>query len=247
MRDRTAVPRQTLTGSDGVRTSSFPRRPAPTSFLVIASAFVCLHVTGGLVPAAAVAGPPPQTPGMHLRSSALLGIGIGIVSQSQTQRFWVRDTHHYTSPWFEGSHRKMVPFGCTRAPYYDPDPGCAHGNGFHHGIDIAMPCGNPLYAGARARVVDPASAGSLGPAYGPHAFRLRIEPLDEEPRDIVIGHVRQVFVQPGDVVKPGQLIAKASDAGAPDGCHLHFEVRPRGGDYTSALSPYQLLGLQRAG
>jgi murein DD-endopeptidase MepM/ murein hydrolase activator NlpD len=160
------------------------------------------------------------------------------------QRFWVHDKHRYTSPWYAGARRKMVAFGCTRAPYYDPDPRCSKEHGYHHGLDLAMPCGTPLYAALRTRVVDPESAGSLGSAYGPWAFRLRSGRFH---KDFVIGHVRHVFVDPGDVVARGTLIARASNAGAPDGCHLHFEARPRAGGYQSAVAPYRFLRLEREG
>jgi murein DD-endopeptidase MepM/ murein hydrolase activator NlpD len=136
----------------------------------------------------------------------------------------------------------MVAFGCTRAPYYDPDPRCTKRHGYHHGLDLAMPCGTTLYAAYRTRVVDPSSSGSLGSAYGPWAFRLRSARFH---KDFVIGHVRRVFVEPGDLVARGQRIARASDAGAPDGCHLHIEVRPVGGGYQSAVRPYRFLGLAR--
>ena len=86
-----------------------------------------------------------------------------------------------------------------------------------------MKCGTPLYAGRRGRVVNPRSAGALGPAYGAKAFRIRNAKLG---KDIVIGHVRNVFVRPGDRVRKGQRIARAGKNAAPDGCHLHFEVRP---------------------
>ena len=59
-------------------------------------------------------------------------------------RFFTTDRTRYTSPWFGGEHRIMVPFGCTSAPYYSPDSRCADGHGFHHGIDIAMRCGTRL-------------------------------------------------------------------------------------------------------
>ena len=39
--------------------------------------------------------------------------------------FYTKDKRHYTSPWFNGAHRIMIPFGCTRAPYYSPEPRCA--------------------------------------------------------------------------------------------------------------------------
>ncbi len=134
----------------------------------------------------------------------------------------------------------MINFGCTRAPYYDPDPRCTNERGFHHGIDIAMPCGTRLFAGLRGRVVDPSSSGALGASYGAKAFRIRNQRHDV---DIVIAHVRRVYVAPGDRVRRGQLIARASDAGAPDGCHLHFEVRPKRAGYTAAVRPHDYLGL----
>ena len=132
----------------------------------------------------------------------------------------------------------MIGFGCTRAPYYTHDPRCPGREGFHHGIDVAMPCGTPLFAAVRGVVIDPSSHGSPGAAYGPHAFRIRTGHVD-----ILIGHVRTVYVGPGDRVRPGLRIALASDAGAPDGCHLHFEVRPAGIGYTSAVDPARWLRL----
>lgn len=161
---------------------------------------------------------------------------------SGVQRFWVNDKHRYTSPWYAGGHRKMVNFGCTPAPYYSPDPRCARNRGFHHGLDMAMRCGTRLFAGFRGWVVEPSSRGSLGSAYGSHAFRIRNHDKDV---DVVIGHVRRVYVDPGDRVRRGHLIASASDAGAPDGCHLHFEVRPIRGGHQSAVRPHDYLGLSR--
>ena len=40
--------------------------------------------------------------------------------------FYTDDKTWYSSPWFGGKHRIMIPFGCTEAPYYSPDPRC-HG------------------------------------------------------------------------------------------------------------------------
>ena len=136
----------------------------------------------------------------------------------------------------------MINFGCTRAPYYDPDPRCHKNRGFHHGLDLAMPCGTRLFAGFRGWVVRPSSAGSLGASYGRKAFRIRNH---RKGVDVVIGHVRRVYVEPGDRVHRGDLIARANDAGAPDGCHLHFEVRPIGGGYQSARRPHEYLRLRR--
>ncbi|MBA2533341.1 MAG: M23 family metallopeptidase [Nocardioidaceae bacterium] len=162
---------------------------------------------------------------------------------SVTRRFWVRDKHRYTSPWYAGAHRKMIAFGCTRAPYYPPSSRCSRDRGFHHGLDLAMPCGTRLFAGMGGVVLRPSAPGSLGSAYGRKAFRIRNH---RHQVDIVIGHVRRVYVAPGERVRRGQLIARASDAAAPDGCHLHFEIRPAGGSYTDAVRPTDYLRLQRS-
>src|SRR5262245_30413505 len=153
--------------------------------------------------------------------------------------FYTHDRTWYTSPWFGGKHRIMIPFGCTRAPYYSPDPRCTTADGrqrgFHHGIDIAMACGTKLFAARRATVVDPVA---LGPAYGTTPLLLHTDRWD-----LVIGHVRKRFVAPGDVVRRGELIALSSDNGAPDGCHLHFEKRAPGGGLDTATFPKGLLDL----
>ena len=154
-------------------------------------------------------------------------------------RFYTDDHRWYSSPWFAGRHQVMVPFGCTAAPYYDPDPTCPGGHGKHHGIDVAMPCGTPLLAGRAATVLD---HSALGPAYGVNPVLLRVGD-----QDVVIGHTVHVFVQPGDHVAAGDRFALAGDSGAPDGCHLHFEVRPAGADYTDAVDPHSLLDLTVAG
>jgi hypothetical protein len=170
--------------------------------------------------------------------AALLG-GTTPAAHAKDPRwdFWTDDKTFYASPWFAGAHRIMVPYGCTEAPYYAHDPRCPGEQGFHHGIDIAMPCGTPLYAGKRVRVLD---HSSLGPAYGENPVLLRNRKLGW---DLVIGHTRKVFVAPGDRVRRGEIFARANDSGAPDGCHLHFEVRAIGGGLDTARWPRPLLGL----
>ncbi len=101
-----------------------------------------------------------------------------------------------------------------------------------------MKCGTPLYARKRGWV---ASNDALGPAYGENPLRLRN--YDEE-WDVVIGHTRKVFVEPGDRIRKGQKLALASDDAAPDGCHLHFEKRALDGELSSAVKPRKLLRLK---
>jgi murein DD-endopeptidase MepM/ murein hydrolase activator NlpD len=132
----------------------------------------------------------------------------------------------------------MIGFGCTVAPYYDHDSRCPGRQGFHHGIDVAMACGTPLTSDVRGVVLSPTAPRSPGPAYGVNPFRIHTGDVD-----ILIGHTRQVFVRPGQQVRPGQRIALSSDSGAPDGCHLHFEVRRHGHGLDGAINPAALLKL----
>ena len=148
-------------------------------------------------------------------------------------RFFGNDRRPHTSPWYAGPARVMIPFGCTEAPYYSPDPSCRDGQGFHHGIDVALPCGTPLRAGRAATAL---AHGALGPAYGVNPVLLRVDGFD-----VVIGHTRRVLVEPDDRVRRGAVFARVSDSGAPDGCHLHFEVRRPGGGVSAAVDPGPLL------
>ena len=153
-------------------------------------------------------------------------------------RFYTDDTAWHTSPWFEGAHRVMIGYGCNASPWYAHDSRCPGREGFHHGIDVAMPCGTPLLSAVDGVVLDPSSPGAPGAAYGVHPFRIR-----SGDHDILIGHTIHVLVRPGDRVHPGQRIALAGDSGAPDGCHLHFEVRRAGGGLSTAVDPAPFLRL----
>lgn len=211
--------------------------------VVSASAVAIAGPGSGGEPDARSRAGPEASPGAGSEAGPEAGSEAGSDAPADAgRRFWVKDKARYSSAWYRGAHRRMINYGCTRAPYYAADPQCAKQRGFHHGVDIAMRCGTPLYAAVRGRVVRPRSAGALGAAYGAHAFRLRNPGLD---RDIVIGHTRRVFVRPGDRVRAGQRIARASDQGAPDGCHLHLEVRPTGAGYLSAVDPERLLRATR--
>lgn len=148
------------------------------------------------------------------------------------QKALVEPVVHLTSPWFQGTRFVGINYGCNPTPYYPPDRRCSNGQGFHHGVDISMPEGDPIYSNVSGFI----ASGSPGSAYGEKAFRLRTKKYD-----IVIGHASRTFVKAGDRVTPGQLLAYASDSGTPDGYHLHFEVRPVGRGYTSAVNPMGVL------
>jgi murein DD-endopeptidase MepM/ murein hydrolase activator NlpD len=158
-------------------------------------------------------------------------------------RFFTTDRTRYTSAWFEGAHRVMIGFGCTAAPYYAHDPRCPANQGFHHGIDVVMPCGTPLTSAVDGVVAPANGPGRPDAAYGAYAFRIRVASAGV---DILLGHVRTVSVRPGQAVVRGQRNALSADEGAPDGCHLHVEVRSVAGGLATARDPLPLLGLHPA-
>ena len=51
------------------------------------------------------------------------------------------------------------------------------------------------------------------------------------------GHLLEVFVQEGDRVKAGDLIAGVGNTGASSGPHLHFEVRIGEDEYSHTVNP----------
>jgi murein DD-endopeptidase MepM/ murein hydrolase activator NlpD len=147
---------------------------------------------------------------------------------------FTKDHHYYSSPWYDGAWQEMIGFGCTDAPYYSRDISCPRSKpGKHHGIDTFMLCGTKVRSAVKGVVV---SRPALGAAYGKHGLIIRHKKFD-----FVIGHARKLKVDPGEHVKRGQLIARSGKSGAPDGCHLHFEKRPAGLGYLSAVDPLKSL------
>lgn len=158
-----------------------------------------------------------------------------LLTPSGGRRWWSQDHHCYLSPWFSGAHRIMLGFGCTPAPYYAHDPRCPGREGFHHGIDIDMPMRTPVYAAVAGMVV---STSEDGPAYGAQPVKIRSHGYD-----VLLGHLSRRLVHVGQHVRSGQLVGLSGHSGAPDGPHLHFEVRPAGASYRSAVDPWRWLQL----
>ncbi|WP_286967764.1 MULTISPECIES: M23 family metallopeptidase [Arsenicicoccus] len=128
----------------------------------------------------------------------------------------------------------MLPFGCTPAPYYARSAACAYRSGFHHGVDMAVRTGTVIKAGYAGRILD---GSTMGPAYGANRFRLRAT-VNGVTKDFLIGHTAKNYVKVGQWVTAGQVMAVAGASGAPDGTHLHLEVRPVNGGLASAQNPY---------
>lgn len=86
---------------------------------------------------------------------------------------------------------------------------------FHTGLDFCGQTGTEIYAPAAGKVV----------FAGPLTVRGNATMIDHG-WGIYTGYMHQseIYVQPGDIVQPGQLIGLVGSTGRVTGPHLHFEV-----------------------
>jgi murein DD-endopeptidase MepM/ murein hydrolase activator NlpD len=93
----------------------------------------------------------------------------------------------------------------------------------HGGIDLAGPIGTPEYAAMDGVVLE------AGPASG---FGLAVYIQHGNGDVTVYGHMNEILVTAGQVVKAGDTIALLGNQGQSTGPHLHFEVYEGGLDGT---------------
>jgi len=88
----------------------------------------------------------------------------------------------------------------------------------HNGIDLATPCGRPVYAARTGRV---SYSGWLGTAG--NFIRL----THDDGFTTGYAHLQNgsLYVQLGQTVVTGQLIGRIGTTGGSTGCHLHLETR----------------------
>lgn len=103
---------------------------------------------------------------------------------------------------------------------------------WHRGVDLAMPCGNPIYASAPGTVVR-ADFGWNG------GFGNVVVVAHSNGTETLYAHLLAIFVQKGQEVGQGNVIAQmggsralqGAQAGRSTGCHLHFEVHGAGNPF----------------
>lgn len=93
------------------------------------------------------------------------------------------------------------------------------GSKMHYGIDIAAPIGTPIAAPADGVVILSGVKGGYGKKIVlDHGYGV----------STVFAHASELFVNEGDQIKRGQLIAAVGSTGASTGPHLHYEVHVDG-------------------
>ena len=91
----------------------------------------------------------------------------------------------------------------------------------HAGIDLAAPMLTPEYAAADGVVLEAGPASGYG----------NVVYIQHGNGDVTVyGHMEEILVQPGQVVRAGDTIALLGNRGQSTGPHLHFEVHVGGID-----------------
>ena len=98
----------------------------------------------------------------------------------------------------------------------------------HHGVDVACPVGTPLIAGADGKIVNKGHHSKSG-------VTLVIKHRGNF--HTAYYHLREPsFLNEGDRVKAGDIVAYSGNTGASTGPHVHFELR-RGRQQATSIDP----------
>ena len=101
----------------------------------------------------------------------------------------------------------------------------------HTGTDLSVSCGTPVLAATAGQVVIRTGESWAG--------RWLVQVSTGIGRLTTwYGHMRAVTVSDGETVSAGERIGEVGDLGNATGCHLHFEVHPKGGSiYQDSTDP----------
>ena len=92
-------------------------------------------------------------------------------------------------------------------------------HGRNNGVDVASPCGTPIFPSAPGLIIRADDIGWNG-GYG---YNIIIQHSDGS--ETLYGHLSKVIAQVGDYVSYNKLIGLVGNTGRSTGCHLHFEAR----------------------
>ncbi|MEB3280200.1 MAG: peptidoglycan DD-metalloendopeptidase family protein [Lyngbya sp.] len=104
---------------------------------------------------------------------------------------------------------------------------------FHTGIDIGADTGTPVVASYSGQVTIADWLGGYGLAV--------IVDHRAKSHETLYAHLSELFVQPGDWVKQGEVIGRVGSTGMSTGPHLHFELRKLTAQGWVAVNPQNEL------
>ncbi|MCY7324153.1 MAG: peptidoglycan DD-metalloendopeptidase family protein [Phormidesmis sp. CAN_BIN36] len=109
---------------------------------------------------------------------------------------------------------------------------------FHAGVDLGAAQGTPILATRIGRVAIADRMGGYGLAVVlQHA---------QGKQDTLYAHMSQMFVRPGEQVKPGTIIGRVGSTGLSTGPHLHYETRQQKGSSWVTTDPGPQLEVARS-
>lgn len=133
---------------------------------------------------------------------------------------------NYDLEWYPFGNDVMIP---ELAPYR-----------IHHGMDFPNDSGTTVWAAAPGEVVyaGPLPSPRNGVNYYGNTVIIKHD-WQWQGKDVytLYAHTLELFVEVGDHVEQGQLIAGVGETGEVSGPHLHFEVRVGGNGYGDTRNP----------
>lgn len=116
----------------------------------------------------------------------------------------------------------------------------------HAGLDVSLPYGSALYSPVAGTVIVSGGTGFYTDTRTgkgvPGSGELKIKLANGD--ELILGHMSHINVQPGDVIRPGQLVGTSGTFGT--GAHVHVEYRRYTPGATSsgytAVDPRSALG-----
>ncbi len=235
------VPRTTLLGALGAATIAVPiggfvlaGSPAAATFLPseapvteLAGAAAAAHILSGEISTGTALREDPRAQivadnlaARQLARTVITACDAPAVGANGLSEAYTLRVDAPIRPMAEGTYRDTSLFG--------PRWGA-----FHYGTDMAAPVGTPLYAVADGTVVH---AGEGIEGRSGNLVIVEAE-VDGVPTWFWYGHMysQHVYVQEGDAVSAGQIIAGVGNRGFSTGPHLHFEIHT--GEWDNAVDP----------
>lgn len=116
----------------------------------------------------------------------------------------------------------------------------------HSGFDITADIGTPVYSIANGKVLLAEFDGTTTEGFDAFndGYGNKVEILNNDGRRIVYGHLREILVQPGDIVDKETIIGKTGSSGGSRVPHLHLEIRKSNTEETGleyTIDPLDLL------
>lgn len=104
---------------------------------------------------------------------------------------------------------------------------------FHSGTDIAAEQGTPIVATLSGKA-------SIADFLGGYGLTVVLDHADGQ-HQTLYGHMSEIFVKPGQMVRQGEVIGRVGSTGNSTGPHLHFEVRRLTSQGWIAIDPGRYL------